>query len=264
MRRSTVRGQPWQGQGTKARRKWILHLPTVQLGPSIYHHWFSYKQHLLYIVLLTASLNLSLSFIATSPLNPSSFYFHLPVFCSPLSLGTQVGSLSVSYGLDKQRSTSTASHAWHQIGPVLPRNDTASDSQISQIVYLHLPNFEFNCMEPHTLESLLAWLQLKHLTANPWAMSRHDDCRGEEGACRCSLGFGFFDSSTVPRIWIHINSASFHLHSKCSSSFDLFRSMFWGGDHARTSLWYWLRAARSTSAIDLDQTWHNWLNTSKW
>ncbi len=46
MRRSTVRGQPWQGQGTKARRKWILNLPTVQLGPSIYHHWCSYKQDL--------------------------------------------------------------------------------------------------------------------------------------------------------------------------------------------------------------------------
>ena len=268
MRRSTVRGQPWQGQGTKARRKWILHLPTVQLGPSIYHHWFSYKQHLLYIVLLTASLYLSLSFIATSPLNPSFFYFHLPVFCSPLSLGTQVGSLSVSYGLDKQSKhidcfscltsdwTSAAKERHRQWLTNKP-NSVPSSSELW--VQLYGTTHSWN-----HLESLLAWLQLKHLTANPWAMSRHDDCRGEEGACRCSLGFGFFDSSTVPRIWIHINSASFHLHSKCSSSFDLFRSMFWGGDHARTSLWYWLRAARSTSAIDLDQTWHNWLNTSKW
>lgn len=116
------------------------------------NHWFSYKQHL---------------YIYHYYLQHHYIYHHhsLPHLCStrlfsificrcsavPWVLEPRLVAWVSRMALTSKASRSTVSHAWHQIRPVLPRNDTASDSQISQIVYLHLPNFEFNCMEPHTL-----------------------------------------------------------------------------------------------------------------
>ena len=120
------------------RSKYLSSLILVQTTSTIYCITYSI-------------IYLSLSFIATSPLNPSFFYFHLPVFCSPLSLGTQVGSLSVSYGLDKQSKHidcfSCLTSDWTSAAKERHRQWLTNKPNSVP----HLPNFEFNCMEPHTL-----------------------------------------------------------------------------------------------------------------
>ena len=123
-----------------------------------------------------------------------------------------MGSLNVSVGLEPQGSikikqtrsnTSVSSvNVGHfcvtTIKAMRPRDDTASDSQISQIVYLQ--GFE-NSVGRSTIDICQTWFCYVLLFS---AMSRHDDCWGEESAWSRSMpqGTEFLVIQHIPHIQI--------------------------------------------------------------